>query len=89
MDQPNPDNELAPVAESLFRGQKIEAIKLYRESHGGGLKEAKEAVELLERGLRETSPEKFTAASSSLGCATCMTWIVVGLTLTQSLRFFF
>lgn len=34
----------------LAEGQKIEAIKLYREQTGAGLKEAKEAVEALERG---------------------------------------
>jgi ribosomal protein L7/L12 len=31
-------------------GQKIEAIKLYREQPGAGLKEAKDAVEAIERG---------------------------------------
>jgi ribosomal protein L7/L12 len=35
-------------------GQKIEAIKQYRERTGSGLKEAKDAVEALERG--ETLP---------------------------------
>ena len=34
----------------LDRGQKIEAIKLYRERTGAGLKEAKDAVEAIERG---------------------------------------
>ena len=34
----------------LDRGQKIEAIKLYRERTGAGLKEAKDAVEAIQRG---------------------------------------
>ena len=34
----------------LRLGQKIQAIKLYRQATGAGLKEAKEAVEALERG---------------------------------------
>jgi ribosomal protein L7/L12 len=34
----------------LAAGQKIEAIKLYRERTGVGLKEAKDAVDALERG---------------------------------------
>jgi ribosomal protein L7/L12 len=39
--------------EGLIReGRKIEAIKLWREATGLGLKEAKEAVEALERRLR-------------------------------------
>lgn len=61
------DHGLTPIAEALFRGNKIEAIKLYRESHGVGLKDAKDAVEELEARLRETSPDKFTA-SSRAGC---------------------
>lgn len=34
----------------LRRGQKIQAIKLYRERTGVGLREAKEAIEALEDG---------------------------------------
>ncbi|MER2563809.1 MAG: ribosomal protein L7/L12 [Myxococcaceae bacterium] len=41
---------LWPVVEALGAGEKIEAIKRYRELTGVGLKEAKDAVEALERG---------------------------------------
>lgn len=41
---------LGPVADLLRSGQKIEAIKRYRELVGVGLKEAKDAVEAMERG---------------------------------------
>jgi ribosomal protein L7/L12 len=37
------------VVEALRRGEKIKAIKLYRQSARVGLKEAKDAVEELER----------------------------------------
>jgi large subunit ribosomal protein L7/L12 len=37
------------VADLLARGKKIEAIKVYREETGVGLKEAKDAVERFER----------------------------------------
>ena len=37
------------VREALQRGQKIEAIRLYREATGVGLREAKERVETAER----------------------------------------
>ena len=63
MTESQPEHDLTPVADALFRGRKIEAIKLYRESHGGGLKEAKDFVEQLESRLRDVSPEKFAAAS--------------------------
>lgn len=39
-----------PVHDLLRAGRKIEAIKAYRELTGVGLKEAKDAVEALERG---------------------------------------
>jgi hypothetical protein len=39
----------AQLAVLIAAGQKIEAIKLYRERTGVGLKEAKDAVEALER----------------------------------------
>ncbi|MEO8193009.1 MAG: hypothetical protein ABI681_04100 [Gemmatimonadales bacterium] len=39
------------VEELLQRGQKIEAIKLYRELHGTDLKDSKDAVESLARRL--------------------------------------
>jgi|GEM_PF-1277782 len=41
---------LQAVREQLERGNKIEAIRLYREATGSGLKEAKEAVEAMEDG---------------------------------------
>ncbi|GAA0380181.1 ribosomal protein L7/L12 [Streptomyces blastmyceticus] len=39
--------ELARIAELAHNGQKIKAIKAYRELTGDGLKEAKDAVERL------------------------------------------
>jgi hypothetical protein len=68
MNTPIPENKLASVREALFSGQKIEAIKLYREGTGTGLADAKAAVEKLEVELRATSPEKFTPPASGRGC---------------------
>ena len=42
--------KMAEVAQLLRAGNKIAAIKLYRETFGVGLKEAKDAVENIERG---------------------------------------
>ena len=41
------DEDVKRLAEA---GEKISAIKIYRQIHGGGLKEAKEAVENLAKG---------------------------------------
>jgi ribosomal protein L7/L12 len=43
---------LDSVEAAILAGRKIEAIKLYREEHGVGLKEAKEAVEAIQRSMR-------------------------------------
>jgi ribosomal protein L7/L12 len=39
----------AEIFDLLSRGQKIQAIKLYRQRTGAGLKDAKDAVEAMER----------------------------------------
>jgi ribosomal protein L7/L12 len=62
-----PEEKASAITEALFAGQKIEAIKIYRESGGGGLKEAKEAMDRLEAELREECPEKFSASAKG-GC---------------------
>lgn len=40
------------VESALHAGRKIDAIKLYREQNGVGLRDAKEAVEALQNSLR-------------------------------------
>jgi hypothetical protein len=68
MSAPTPDETAAALADLIFRGRKIEAIKLYRESTRVGLKEAKDAIDALEVSLRQSAPEKFTAAPRGRGC---------------------
>ena len=46
---PGSDSTLSPqIQEALRRGNKIEAIKIYRELTGTGLAEAKQAIDYLE-----------------------------------------
>ena len=80
---------LAPVAELLFKGEKISAIKLYREQvqRGAGLAEAKEAVEKLEAGLRAHHPEKFTAPAKKSGCAAVLAVLAVWFVVLVWFRF--
>ncbi len=59
----------ASISGFIFAGQKIEAIKRYREITGQGLKESKDMVEAMEAELRRREPGKFTApAATSKGC---------------------
>ncbi len=46
----------ADVLQLMRDGKKIEAVKRYRELHGVGLKEAKDAVEALEAGRQPAAP---------------------------------
>jgi DNA-binding beta-propeller fold protein YncE len=77
---------LAEIAELTQRGRKIEAIKLFRETFSVGLKEAKEAVEHIERGeslhmgdfgTQETGYTTATTADSAGGRRGC----IVGMAL--------
>jgi len=89
MNTPIPKGELSRIRDALFRGHKIQAIKLYREGAGVGLAEAKTAVEGLEAELRAASPEKFTAPASGKGClgvavTVCAVVVAVILWLVRS-----
>lgn len=79
--QPN-DPRLQEVHAAILAGQKIEAIKLWRELTGAGLAEAKETIERLTAEARAKTPEKFTApapASLPKGCAIIMVLIAIAI----------
>ena len=48
---PQEPQEMRAIRDALLAGQKIIAIKLYRELYGVSLKESKDAVEVMERSL--------------------------------------
>lgn len=79
---------LSPVADLLFNGDKVAAIKLYRDQvrPGMGLKEAKEEVERLEAGLRARHPQKFTAKAKA-GCAAVLALLLTMVVLLVWFRF--
>ncbi len=76
------DEQLARLTEALFAGRKIEAIKIYRERTGCGLKEAKGEVEALEADLRSRHPEKFSAQpKAGGGCAGAVLATIVAVAM--------
>jgi len=83
----NPEEQANRVKEALFAGQKIQAIKLYREQTGVGLAEAKDEVEKLEATLRTTSPGLFThppAANVSLpGAIVVLVAVIIAFTVVM------
>ena len=56
------------IIAALAGNKKIEAIKLYREATGVGLKEAKDFIETLVSQLAEQDPERFSKAVG-YGCS--------------------
>lgn len=71
------------ITEALASGRKIEAIRIYREATGKGLKEAKEFIDALMPALAEKDPERFgNSGSKSSGCsAVIMMTFAIGGTL--------
>jgi hypothetical protein len=67
-DQPLPEDAAEAIKTALFAGRKIEAIKLYRQISGQGLKEAKDFVEDLEEELRVSDPTRFVTGPRGKGC---------------------
>jgi ribosomal protein L7/L12 len=57
------------IAAALAEGRKIEAIKLYREVTGEGLKESKEFIDALVPKLVAQDPVKYAKAAQGGGCA--------------------
>jgi ribosomal protein L7/L12 len=79
MERPISAKELAEVQAAVFKGQKITAIKIYREDTGASLADAKNAVEKLESEWRAASPENFTAPTKQKGCGVCLALVVFGI----------
>jgi hypothetical protein len=76
-DQPLPDDVTEEIKAALFHGRKIDAIKLYRQVSGQGLKEAKDFVETLEEELRVSDPTRFVAGPRGKGCGVGVLAIIV------------
>ena len=68
MDDHLSQQEVEAIGDALASGKKIEAIKIYREATGKGLKESKESIEALIPKLKEHDPDRFAKLSSSSGC---------------------
>lgn len=77
-DEVSPEQNEA-ICQAIYAGRKIEAIKLYREATGKGLKESKEFIEAVTDRLREQSPEKFAAPQGGSCGATVLLLVVVSI----------
>lgn len=80
MPRPISDEAMNSLTEALLQGRKIEAIKIYREFTGLGLKESKDEIEALEISLRAKFPDKFAAVPKGKGCFGAAVMLMVGAT---------
>ena len=68
--------EMEAIVSALEGGQKIEAIKLYREASGEGLKDSKEFIERLIPELVGKDPERFSSVNRKIpkvgGCGSAV-----------------
>jgi ribosomal protein L7/L12 len=79
MANPPADPQHERICETLFEGRKIEAIKLYRELAGVGLKDAKEFIDALEARLKREQPDRFKKPAASAGGCTGMLVLLAGM----------
>ncbi len=80
-----PPEQRQKLAEALYAGRKIEAIKELREASGLGLAESKGIIDRLEAELRVLHPERFTAPPAAKGCSPAA--LVVALVILAALIF--
>ena len=71
------DEQVQQIMEAVFAGQKIQAIKLYRQSTNCGLKEAKDFIESLQERLWQESPEKFASKPTASGCSRSAAMVLI------------
>ena len=62
------DKQLNDITDAILARHKIQAIKLFVDATGYGLKEAKEEVEVLMAALAEEHPQIIDKKPSLLGC---------------------
>lgn len=78
-DEPT-EQQVEQITQALAAGRKIEAIKIYREATGKGLKESKDFVDALIPKLLEQDPERYARLSAAQGGG-CASALLLGLGL--------
>ncbi len=71
------DDVRQQILNALIAGRKIEAIKLYREATGKGLKDAKDFIDRLVEELAERDPELLE--NERIGCLPVIALMIGGL----------
>lgn len=72
-----PPETFVQLTDALEKGRMIDAIKVYREATGLGLKESKNAVETLYAELRNQDPDRFPERKQASGCSSSAAMIAL------------
>jgi len=75
-----PEEDAKKMTEFIFAGQRIAAIKMYKEATGLGLKESKDVIDALEKQLREECPDEFAHAAKT-GCSVVAVGVLLALAI--------
>lgn len=78
------NDDIDQIQAAVLAGEKIRAIKLYRDATGEGLKESKDFIEALEDELRRTDPTRFSAPKAK-GCVVTILSLLVAVVLLARL----
>ena len=71
-----PDTTASQIDDALARGNKIEAIKLYRQATNCGLKEAKEAIEQAEAAMPKDWRKDSITPQTKRPNSNWLTWLI-------------
>lgn len=76
-------NQIEEISQQLRLGRKIQAIKIYRQATGFGLKDSKDFIDQLETALRTEDPDsfKFQTPNGMAGAVLLMIFAIALATL--------
>lgn len=74
------------IARALAQGHKLEAIRLYREKKGVGLKEAKDAIEAMQAGRPAVAPG---LSPGEVGRSGGLGWVAVAIAVVAIAAYLF
>lgn len=76
-------SELEEIAELIYAGQKLEAVKRYRDQRSVSLVDAKQFIEQLTDDLKQKYPDRFSTRSTT-GCAGLIALVTITLVATTA-----
>ena len=83
---PLTEEQVSAIQNALYRGRRIEAVKIYRAATGKDLREAKEYVDRVHSELKQKNPAMFVKRASDRNP---LFWLIIAGALIVILYYFF